>query len=48
MIVVSDTSAILNLAIVRRLEILRDLYIEIVVPPSVAEELARREVSLAT
>jgi predicted nucleic acid-binding protein len=47
-IVVSDTSAILNLAVVGRVELLLDLFVEIVVPPSVADELARREISLAS
>ena len=41
MIVVSDTSPILNLATVEKLHLLQDLYSEIVVPPAVAKELQR-------
>ena len=41
MIVVSDTSPILNLAAVDKLRLLRDLYTEIVVPPAVQRELVR-------
>jgi predicted nucleic acid-binding protein len=39
LIVVSDTSPVLNLAAVNRLNLLRDLYAEIVIPPAVAQEL---------
>ena len=45
MIVVSDTSPILNLAIVDRLDLLRGLFIDIVIPPSVSKELARHGTS---
>lgn len=41
MIVVSDTSPILNLAVVGSLELLRSVFGEIVLPPWVAEELDR-------
>jgi hypothetical protein len=41
LIVVSDTSPILNLAAVNRLHLLSDLYREIVIPPAVARELER-------
>ena len=44
MIVVSDTSPILNLAAVGKLHLLRDLYAEIVVPPAVQAELSRNAV----
>lgn len=44
MIVVSDTSPILNLSAVGRLGLLRDLYGEIVIPPAVAAELARNAI----
>ena len=44
MIVVSDTSPILNLAAVGKLHLLRDLYAEIVVPPAVQGELARNAI----
>jgi uncharacterized protein len=46
LIVVSDTSPILNLSAVGKLELLRDLYAEIVVPPSVQAELSRNETHL--
>ena len=46
MIVVSDSSPILNLAVVKKLDLLRDLYREIVVPPSVEQELLRNGVQL--
>ena len=41
MIVVSDTSPVLNLAAVGRLDLLRQLYEELVIPPAVATELRR-------
>lgn len=40
MIVVSDTSPILNLSVIGRLELLNSLYGDIVVPPTVAQELS--------
>jgi len=43
-IVVSDTSPILNLSIVGWLEILRSLFGEIVLPPWVAAELSRHRI----
>lgn len=39
MIVVSDTSPILNLSAIGYLYLLRDLYAEIALPPAVAAEL---------
>ena len=44
MIVVSDTSPILNLVAVAKLRLLRDLYAEIVVPPRVQSELFRNAI----
>lgn len=41
MIVVSDTSPILNLAIIDRLELLQDLFQDVIIPTTVAEELVR-------
>jgi len=41
LIVVSDTSPILNLSAAKKLQLLRDLYGEIVIPPAVALELER-------
>jgi hypothetical protein len=41
LIVVSDTSPILNLALIDRLELLVSLYGEALVPPAVYEELTR-------
>ena len=41
MIVVSDTSSILNLAAVGQLELLSRLYGQVVIPPEVARELRR-------
>ena len=46
MIVVSDTSAVTNLIGVHRIEILRDLFGVITVPPAVHDELMRHHVSL--
>ena len=40
MLVVSDTSPILNLATVRRLDLLESLYRTLVIPPAVERELA--------
>jgi len=39
--VVSDTSPVSNLAIIGRLDLLRRLYGEVIIPPAVAEELSR-------
>jgi len=46
LIVVSDTSPILNLSAVGKLDLLRDLYAEIVVPPAVQGELSRNGTDL--
>lgn len=46
MIVVSDTSAVTNLIGVHRIEILRDLFGGVTVPPAVHDELMRQHVSL--
>jgi uncharacterized protein len=46
LIVVSDTSPILNLAAVGKLDLLRDLYMEIVVPPAVQAELSKNGIDL--
>jgi predicted nucleic acid-binding protein len=46
LIVVSDTSPILNLSAVGRLYLLRDLYAEIIVPPAVEQELLRNGLQL--
>ncbi len=46
MIVVSDTSPILNLSVVGRLELLRSLFGEIVLPPWVAAELERHRIEV--
>ena len=40
MIVVSDTPPILNLCAVGQLPLLRQLYVEIVIPPAVRQELS--------
>ena len=40
MLVVSNTSPILNLAIIRRLELLRQQFEEVLIPPAVHEELS--------
>lgn len=45
MIVISDTSPILNLATVGHLELLRTLFGEIVLPPAVAAELDRHGIA---
>jgi predicted nucleic acid-binding protein len=47
LIVVSDTSPILNLAAVDKLQLLGDLYGEIVIPPAVAQELERNGIQTA-
>lgn len=39
MIVVSDASPLTNLAVIGRLDLLRDLYARVIVPPAVAAEL---------
>ncbi len=44
MIVVSDTSPILNLSAIGRIDLLRSLYQELVIPPAVAIELQRNRV----
>lgn len=44
MIVVSDTSPILNLSVVGQLDLLRQLYREVVIPPAVEAELRRNGV----
>ncbi len=46
MIVVSDTSPILNLAATNKLYLLRDLYGDIVIPPAVGQELVRNRIQL--
>lgn len=46
MIVVSDTSPLLNLAVVGKSYLLRDLYGEVIIPPAVAHELTRNGVPL--
>ena len=46
MIVVSDTSPILNLAAVNKLHLLRDLYADVVIPPAVEQELVRNGIDL--
>jgi uncharacterized protein len=46
LIVVSDTSPILNLSAVGQLSLLRQLYSEIIVPPAVQSELLRSGVQL--
>lgn len=43
MIVVSDTSPLSNLLIIGRLELLRDLYGAVLIPPAVAEEFRAGE-----
>jgi uncharacterized protein len=44
LIVVSDTSPLLNLAIVKKLHLLCNLYVEIVIPPAVEIELSRNDI----
>jgi len=46
LIVISDTSPILNLSAIGKLGLLRDLYAEIVVPPAVQAELSRNGTDL--
>jgi predicted nucleic acid-binding protein len=46
LIVVSDTSPILNLSAVGKIGLLHDLYAEIVVPPAVQRELSRNGIDL--
>ncbi len=48
MIVVSDTSPILNLSVIGRLDLLRSLYHELVIPPAVAIELHRNGIDHPT
>lgn len=48
MIVVSDTSPILNLSAIGRLDLLRSLYQELVIPPAVAIELQRNALDHST
>ncbi len=47
MLIVSDTSPILNLVAIERLELLRDLYGSIVIPPAVSSELHDNGIFLA-
>lgn len=47
MLIVSDTSPILNLVAIERLELLRDLYGSIVIPPAVSAELHKNGIVLA-
>jgi hypothetical protein len=46
LIVVSDTSPILNLAAVGKLYLLRDLYSEIIIPPAARHELESKGIEL--
>ena len=46
MIVVSDTSPILNFDAVGKVHLLRDLYAEIVIPAAVQSELSRNSIQL--
>lgn len=46
MIVVSDTSPILNLARIRRLDLLRALHIQVLIPPAVHRELTNSQSEL--
>ena len=46
MIVVSDTSPILNLSIIGQLDLLRKLFSALVLPPSVAQELDRHQIEV--
>ena len=48
MLIVSDTSPILNLVAIERLELLKDLYGLIVIPPAVSAELHANDIFLAT
>ena len=48
MLIVSDTSPILNLVAIERLELLKDLYGSIVIPPAVSAELHDNGIFLAT
>ena len=48
MLIVSDTSPILNLVAIERLELLKDLYGSIVIPPAVSAELRDNGIFLAT
>lgn len=47
MLIVSDTSPVLNLVAIGRLELLRDLYVSIVIPPAVSAELNANGIFLA-
>ncbi len=47
MLIVSDTSPILNLVAIEQLELLRDLYGSIVIPPAVSAELHDNGIFLA-
>ena len=47
MLIVSDTSPILNLVAIERLELLRDLYGFLVIPPAVSAELRNNGISLS-
>jgi predicted nucleic acid-binding protein len=46
LIVVSDTSPILNLAAADKLHLLRDLYGQIIIPPAVEQELRRNGIEM--
>ena len=46
MIVVSDSSPILNLASVDKLHLLRDLFAELIIPPAVEQELSGKGITL--
>ena len=46
LIVVSDSSPILNLTVVGKLHLLRDIFSEIIVPPAVEQELAKKGIRL--
>ena len=48
MLIVSDTSPILNLVAIERLELLKDLYGAIVIPPAVSAELQDNGIFFAT
>lgn len=48
LIVVSDTSPLLNLAAISRLDLLQAVYGQVLIPPTVAHELTRYGVSIPT
>lgn len=47
MIVVADTSVLINLACVERIDLLRSLFHEVIIPPDVAAEFARLAADVA-